>query len=590
MEFIGKQFDNINSKLQLHCDSIFRLEKTASSPKEIDFIASIATRHYEITFLANYCNDTFGISVLAAFFSNFVVTTADIHYVLTYTVAAFKKNQRHSNSINGYYFMIHIIWIIGHAIHFGCMIKPWTEIAKKAKKTATIIHDIWNKYATANDVDANVNHLQLISLQILNTEPKFTAYGFFPLDWTLLHAYKEQALLKMVTSVLTDKFRKISEIILNILCLLFGQKNVDSFIFPNSIIIVYNWIYIIGLFFLYAINCYTMKNKLGLEGYSFISRITFCCNIYLIPLLCCFINISIHKNRKKIFQYNLRMEKLTNDFQLTEIKVKLTSIKIPLVLLAQCCLSLLYFMWDLSQHANNFSIIFWLIAYVPGSTIFNYFLSEYIFLEKCRLQLTAINDTLEEFLFVDAAEPKCVNKRKTTLKQLEKITQPSECSLFDKLFDLYSEVCKYIEDNNNLWGYAFLFLIGINFATWLSTLYNIIMDVLFVVQEKPTMTRTVYALDLWASVYAIGVFCCLEICEDLAHIGKNTSIILHKLLNIYPELQDEGEMYSLNLLHEKLCLTAAGFFILQRPLLLEILSTQATYFIVLVQLENQLNK
>ncbi|KAF5275231.1 hypothetical protein FQR65_LT04265 [Abscondita terminalis] len=84
--------------------------------------------------------------------------------------------------------MIHLIWITGNAINFCWIINPWTTLCKKAKKTATIIHDIWNKYASANDVDANVNHLQLISLQILNTELKFTAYGFFPLDWTLLHA------------------------------------------------------------------------------------------------------------------------------------------------------------------------------------------------------------------------------------------------------------------------------------------------------------------------------------------------------------------------------------------------------------------
>ncbi|KAF5275229.1 hypothetical protein FQR65_LT04263 [Abscondita terminalis] len=104
------------------------------------------------------------------------------------------------------------------------------------------------------------------------------------------------------------------------------------------------------------------------------------------------------------------------------------------------------------------------------------------------------------------------------------------------------------------------------------------------------MTRTVYACELWALLYAIEIFTFLETCQDLTEISKNTPIILHKLLNVYPELQDEGEMYSLNLLHEQLNLTAAGYFILQRPLLLEILSTQATYFIVLVQFENQLNK
>lgn len=48
------------------------------------------------------------------------------------------------------------------------------------------VHDIYNKYATENKIDDTVNHLQLISLQLLSTRINFTVHGFFPLNWSLL--------------------------------------------------------------------------------------------------------------------------------------------------------------------------------------------------------------------------------------------------------------------------------------------------------------------------------------------------------------------------------------------------------------------
>ncbi|KAL3286928.1 hypothetical protein HHI36_001413 [Cryptolaemus montrouzieri] len=56
-----------------------------------------------------------------------------------------------------------------------------------ANKTVIIIHDIWNKYAENDKIDKRLLYLQFISTRFLSTKLKFTAYGFFPIDWTLLH-------------------------------------------------------------------------------------------------------------------------------------------------------------------------------------------------------------------------------------------------------------------------------------------------------------------------------------------------------------------------------------------------------------------
>lgn len=55
----------------------------------------------------------------------------------------------------------------------------------QARKTATYIHDIHNKCILNGNMDEAVDHLQLISLQLLNTKINFTSHGLFPLKWNL---------------------------------------------------------------------------------------------------------------------------------------------------------------------------------------------------------------------------------------------------------------------------------------------------------------------------------------------------------------------------------------------------------------------
>lgn len=60
----------------------------------------------------------------------------------------------------------------------------------QAKITATYVHDIWNKWASEDKIDININYLQLASIQLLNTKPRFSACDCYPLDWTLLEMVK----------------------------------------------------------------------------------------------------------------------------------------------------------------------------------------------------------------------------------------------------------------------------------------------------------------------------------------------------------------------------------------------------------------
>ncbi|GJQ66116.1 hypothetical protein Trydic_g4181 [Trypoxylus dichotomus] len=77
--------------------------------------------------------------------------------------------------------------IIFCVIHFRFNISNWVNMNDEAQKTATYVHDIWNNLASKNEIDCYAKELQLIALQLYNSKLSFTAYGFFELDWTLLH-------------------------------------------------------------------------------------------------------------------------------------------------------------------------------------------------------------------------------------------------------------------------------------------------------------------------------------------------------------------------------------------------------------------
>ncbi|XP_044745898.1 putative gustatory receptor 28a isoform X2 [Coccinella septempunctata] len=83
--------------------------------------------------------------------------------------------------------LYHQLWSF-HEILKNCLvIYIWTSLSDEANRSVIILHDIWNKYADCGKIDSQIRYLQFISLRFMTSKLKFTAYGFFPLDWTFLH-------------------------------------------------------------------------------------------------------------------------------------------------------------------------------------------------------------------------------------------------------------------------------------------------------------------------------------------------------------------------------------------------------------------
>ncbi|KAJ9599233.1 hypothetical protein L9F63_010317 [Diploptera punctata] len=70
-------------------------------------------------------------------------------------------------------------------------------------------------------------------------------------------------------------------------------------------------------------------------------------------------------------------------------------------------------------------------------------------------------------------------------------------------------------------------------------------------------------------------------------VANRTAVLVHKLLNVVkdPEIREELQLFSLQLLHRKVQFTACGFFPLDFTLLYSIIGAVTTYLVILIQFQ-----
>ncbi|XP_044766785.1 gustatory receptor 68a-like [Coccinella septempunctata] len=86
-----------------------------------------------------------------------------------------------------------------------CIFNTWGSLPSEANRTVIILHDIWNKYVEKRGIDRKLLYLQFISMRFLTCKLKFTAYGFFPLDWSFLHTIVASATTYIIILVQLKK-------------------------------------------------------------------------------------------------------------------------------------------------------------------------------------------------------------------------------------------------------------------------------------------------------------------------------------------------------------------------------------------------
>ncbi|XP_068892872.1 putative gustatory receptor 28b [Tenebrio molitor] len=190
---IWDKFELINQHFQRQINSvdlfvIFPLTKAEKvrtlKEDEITFniqrIQELSHAHYNLVLLTTRITALFDITTIMSMMMWFGCVIDTIYYIMYVTNNDIEDDVVVVYAANMIYLMFCFYWLF-------FMVGMFSTTQKKANKTATYVHDIWNKYALKNEVDRRVRHLQLISVRLLNTRLQITAKDFFNLDWTFCH-------------------------------------------------------------------------------------------------------------------------------------------------------------------------------------------------------------------------------------------------------------------------------------------------------------------------------------------------------------------------------------------------------------------
>ncbi|KAJ9583550.1 hypothetical protein L9F63_022113, partial [Diploptera punctata] len=139
-------------------------------------ILNLRILYDSLTEICKLANSSFSIPVLICIALKFISLTFKLYIFV-------------SRSLSNKYFLgtfdIQFVFTIIYSIS-NIILTIWftTAVASEANRTGVLVHKLLNK---VNDSRVK-EELELFSMQLLHQKVQFTACGFFPLDFTLLHS------------------------------------------------------------------------------------------------------------------------------------------------------------------------------------------------------------------------------------------------------------------------------------------------------------------------------------------------------------------------------------------------------------------
>ena len=183
MTSIYAKFKLINRKFELQAYSTCKIiklkilqQEVANS--EIQLMNELSYLHSSLVQIAITVCQNFTITILVSlvlWFQN-VITT--IYYVLYQSIHDIDFNLDHVGNL------IFLLYSFGWLFS---LMEIFTGVEAEASKACTLVHSAWHKYSAEAKINPKIRHLQLISVRLLSTKLRFSARGFFDLDWKFFH-------------------------------------------------------------------------------------------------------------------------------------------------------------------------------------------------------------------------------------------------------------------------------------------------------------------------------------------------------------------------------------------------------------------
>ncbi|KAJ4433258.1 hypothetical protein ANN_15517 [Periplaneta americana] len=150
--------------------------------ENIRSIKALRRIHLLLHNIVKYVNKSFGLQIMLAFISSAVMTTLNVHIC----IIALTKDREISSECTTYKFMsLQLAWTIPPILKLIGSTAACEMAKKEAARTAVLVQ----KLMLRQNLDPEVIHeLQLFSQQLLHVDTKFTAFGFFVLDFSFLYS------------------------------------------------------------------------------------------------------------------------------------------------------------------------------------------------------------------------------------------------------------------------------------------------------------------------------------------------------------------------------------------------------------------
>ncbi|XP_044265601.1 uncharacterized protein LOC123011942 [Tribolium madens] len=142
----------------------------------INIVHQLSSHHYELVQLSQDIAKNFELTTLVGalmWFKNMIET---VYYLLFVTVNGTDRPIVHYG-INIMFLILNLYWLF-------VVIRIYVRIKNAANKSASYIHEIWNKYALKRAIDTKIRYLQLTAVQFYATKLNFTACDVVSLDWS----------------------------------------------------------------------------------------------------------------------------------------------------------------------------------------------------------------------------------------------------------------------------------------------------------------------------------------------------------------------------------------------------------------------
>jgi gustatory receptor len=165
-------------------------------------------------------------------------------------------------------------------------------------------------------------------------------------------------------------------------------------------------------------------------------------------------------------------------------------------------------------------------------------------------------------------------------------TGPEELSRIHTLRQTYSDLYDITESINGIYGFQITLELAYDFVKFVSCLYYS-MELISNVNEtgEHTPLKAASAL-IWATQILVRILSITVSCFATSEEARRTGNVVHKLLLLQSPLRDtstELQMFSIQLLSNKVEFSAGGFFPVNLSLVYGMVGAATTYIIILFQ-------